>query len=174
MPSLIYQSDTDESGDESDADAGLLRADADSLTVANLKMLAVEKFGTRDFDEMKTHYITAPSENVRVKLEIRRGLVIVRNISKQSPLYGMLHKHDIISTINGADMNGLTVSGAEKLLNSKRKRQVHLLVFRIQCDEREPISSPASSVVSVEGNDENVDISGSLHVCCRKGDVSLI
>jgi hypothetical protein len=37
--------DDDDSGDESDADTVHVRADVESLTVANLKMLAADKFG---------------------------------------------------------------------------------------------------------------------------------
>jgi hypothetical protein len=61
LPSLVFSDvDDDDSGDESDADTVHVRTDVDSLTVANLKMLAADKFGNEDFDEMKSHYITEP------------------------------------------------------------------------------------------------------------------
>lgn len=172
LPSLVF-SDVDDadSGDESDADNVNARADSDALTVANLKMLSVDKYGTKDFDSMKSHYITAPSE-AAVRLEIRRGLMLVKKVPRHSPLFGMVMKHDIISTINSVDMNGKTVSHADRLLRNS-KRQNHLLIYRIHCDAREEIVSPDSSVASIEEED-SIDISGSLHVCCRKGDLTLI
>ena len=145
--------------------------------MANLRLLAREKFGSIDaFDEMKSHYITTPAGCVGVKLEVRRGLILVKKVSRRSPLFGMLHKYDIVSTINEVDMNGLTVSQAEKLLSNKRKRQNYVLIYRLLCDERNKqneLPSQASSVTSFE-NSDNEDISESLDICWRKGDISLI
>jgi hypothetical protein len=176
VPSLIYYSDLDDSdGDESDVDMVDECADSNALTMANLRFLAREKFGCIDaFDEMKSHYITTPAGSDGVKLEVRRGLILVKKVSRRSPLFGMLQKYDIVSTINEVDMNGLTVSQAEKLLSNKRKRQNYVLIYRLLCDERNELSSQASSVASNE-NSENEDISESLDILCwRKGDISLI
>lgn len=99
LPSLVF-SDADEgdSEDESNLDEIHARADSDALTLTNLKILSVEKFGTRHFDEMKSHYITAPAERNGIKIEIRRGLMVVKKVSTHSPLFGMLLKYDIISS----------------------------------------------------------------------------
>ncbi|KAL3782937.1 hypothetical protein ACHAWO_011386 [Cyclotella atomus] len=176
LPSLVF-SDVDDydSGDESDADAVHVRADVESLNVANLEMLAVDKFGSKKFDEMKSHYITAPPGVKMVYFELRRGLMVVKKVSRQSPLFGMLQKHDIITTINSVDMDGLTVCEAEKLLRKNGRQQNNLLIYRIHCEDEELMATPAGSVASIEeDDDDNIDVSGSLHVCCRKGDISLI
>lgn len=72
-------------------------------------------------------------------------------------------------------MNGLTASQAEKLLGRKEKRQNCLLVYRLMHQsfgDAEEIISPEGSVASLE--EDNIEASGSLHVCCRKGDIALI
>ncbi|KAL3796299.1 hypothetical protein HJC23_008619 [Cyclotella cryptica] len=163
LPALIYYSDTDESDCSVDdnADETILRADANALSLENLERLAIAKFGTSHLSQIKHQYITAPSGDAGVKLEIKQGLIVVKKISIHSPLFGILHKYDIISTIDGVDLDGFTAKQAEELFIAKGKRQCHLVSFRIHREESET-TSPESSIAP----DEN-DI-------CFQGDIGLI
>ena len=166
-PSLVHYSDLDDSdGDEDEADACF--ADSNALTKVNIRLLANEKNGSNDaFYNIRCHYITTPAGCVGVKLEVRHGLLLVKKVPRQSPLFDVLHKYDIVLTINEVDMDGLTVNQAEKLLSIGRKRQISVLIYRIHSDERNQL--PANSVAS------GVDLSGSLRVVCEKQDnLSLI
>jgi hypothetical protein len=101
--------------------------------------------------------------------------VVVKKVSRQSPLFGILQKHDIITTINSVDMDGLTACEAEKLLRKNGRLQNNLLVYRIHCEDKELMVISDGSEASDEGDDDddNIDFSGSLRFC-RKGDISLI
>lgn len=165
LPALIWCSDTDESDgsvDETEiTDETISRADAHALSLENLKKLSVAKFGNAYVSQIKHKYITAPPGDGGIKLEIRHGLVVVKKISIHSPLFGILDKYDIISTIDAVDLDGFTAKEAEELLSNKSKRQYHIVSFRVDRDESES-KSPQSSIAQ----DEN-DIS-------VQGDIGLI
>jgi C-terminal processing protease CtpA/Prc len=119
---------------------------------------------------MKSHYITTPPGVKMASFEIRRGLMFVKKVSRQSPLFGILQKHDIITTINSVDMDGLTACEAEKLLRKNGRHQNNLLVYRIHCEDKELTVISDGSEASDEGDDDDSDDDDNI----RKGDISLI
>jgi hypothetical protein len=150
---LICYSDSDDSDGSVDeiTDETIPRADADALSLENLEKLAIAKFGNAHVSQIKHKYITAPPGDAGIKLEIRHGLVVVKIISIHSPLYGILHKYDIISTIDEVDLDGFTAQEAEKLLSARRKPQCHLVSFRVDRDENEN-TSPRSTIAPDEND----------------------
>lgn len=153
LPALIYNSDTDDSDCLVDeiTDQTISRADANALSLENLEKLAIAKFGKAQVSQIRHQYITAPPGDAGVKLEIRHGLIVVKKISIHSPLLGILHKYDIISTIDEVDLDGFTAKQAEELLSAKGKKQYHLVSFRVHLDECE-ITSPESSMAHEEND----------------------
>lgn len=176
LSSLILLSDNDaeESGNESDADKVLDRADVSSLSLENLHHLSFDKYGSANFDEIKHQCITAPAVvDTGVNLEVRHGLIVVKRVSKRSPLFGMLQKFDIISAINDLDMNGFTANQAENLFRAKQKGHHDLLIFRVQRENRGYKVSPGSSVASECDNADG--LSDTMRKKChRNGEIAII
>ena len=162
LPALIYHSDTDESycSEDENTDESISRANANALSLESIEKLAIAKFGTPHFSQIKHQYITAPPGDAGVRLEIRHGLIVVKKISIRSPLFGILCKYDIISTIDEVDLDGFTAKQAEELLCAKAKRQYHLVSFRVH-DESENASH--DSIIELDEMD-----------FCVQGDVGLI